>query len=128
MSRFQELIAAAQRVSELEADGAKAPAIKAAIGRLRTAVNNVKYRPAEIFTVFSGVGMKGEGFVELSGLDLPATMPARAASEIGHNLIEAAATAETEAALLAELREMGLENQQIGGLLSAMRRRRETKE
>ncbi len=33
MSRFQELIAAAQRVCELEAEGAAAPGIMAAIGR-----------------------------------------------------------------------------------------------
>jgi hypothetical protein len=125
MSRFQELIAAAQRVCELESQAATTVAIMAAIGRLRTAVAGVKHRGEETFSVFSGVGTTtGAGFVELSGPELPATLPAAAAAEIGHNLIEAAATATTEAALLAELRAMDLGDAQIGGLLSAMRARR----
>lgn len=129
MSRFQELIAAAQRVCELEAEGASPVAIKAAIGRLRTAVGNVVRRRTEdeSVSVFAGVSMQtGGGFVELSGLELPATIPAAAAGEIGRNLIAAAATAETEATLVAELQEAGVEMEQIGALLAGMRRRRES--
>ena len=125
MSRFQELIAAAQRVAELDAKDAPAVAIKAATGRLRSAVNAVHARGEETFTVFSGVSRKtSEGFVELAGPELPATLPAAAAAEIGRNLIEAAATAETEAALLAELRGLDLQDAQIGALLARMRERR----
>ena len=47
-----------------------------------------------------------------------------AAAQIGRNLIEAAATAETEAALLAELRGLDLQDAQIGALLARMRERR----
>lgn len=108
MSRFQELIAAAQRVCELD-ETKNQQAVLVAIARLRAAVNNVRARGDKTFTVFSGVGMQtGAGFVELSGPALPLTLPAAAAAEIGRNLIEAAATAETEAALLAELRAVGL--------------------
>ena len=128
MSRFQELIAAALRVCEAMDAGNSRVQLKAPIARLRTAVANVRQRGEEFFEVFSGVGMQGAAFVELSGPALPATLPAAAAAEIGRNLVAAAAVAETEAALLAELRAVGLENEQIGGLLSAMRRRRDGKE
>lgn len=129
MSRFQELIAAATRVCELEEQRAPAPGIMAAIGRLRTAVANVKRRGDETFTTFSGVGMAtGEGFVELAGPALPLTIRAAEAAQLGRNLIEAAATADTEAALIGELREVGLEPEQLAGLLAGMRRRRNSEE
>jgi hypothetical protein len=129
MSRFQELIAAALRVCELDDQGAPPVAISAAVGRLRTAVANVRQPGEQTLGVFSGVGMRtGEGFVELSGPELPITLPAAAAAEIGLHLIEASAAAETEAALLAELRAMDLEDAQVGALLAAMRKRRDTKE
>lgn len=125
MSRFQELIVAAQRVCELEAEGAPSAATRAAIDRLRSAVANVRRRGDGTITVFSGVSMQTRaGFVELGGPELPATMPAAAAAEIGRNLIEAAASAETEAALFVELEALGLRLEQIGAVLGAMRRRR----
>lgn len=129
MSRFQELIAAATRVCELEEQGAPAPGIMAAIGRLRSAVAGVRHRGEATLTTFSGVSMQtGTGFVELAGIELPATIPAETAAEIGQSLIAAAATAETEAALLAELRAMDVELEQIGQLLGRMRARRDSAE
>jgi hypothetical protein len=126
MSRFQELIAAAMRVCELDDQGAPPVALSAAVGRLRTAMNTARQPGEQSIGVFSGVGMKtGEGFVELSGSELPATLPAAAAAQLGLHLVEAAATAQTEAALLAELRAMDIDTAQIGALLAAMRKRRD---
>lgn len=127
MSHWQELIAAAQRVCDLEQSGVGEAGIRAAIGRLRTAVATTRNRRGEhtSITVFSGVGMEtGAGFVELSGPELPVTLPAATALELAHNLARAAESADLEAALVAELRALQLDPQTIGGLLAALRRRR----
>lgn len=126
MSHWQELIAAAQRVCDIEESGTPEAGVRAAIGRLRTAVATTRRRREDTsLTVFSGVGMEsGVPFVELAGPELPITLPAASALELGHSLARAAESADLEAALVAELRAMQLGAETIGGLLAALRRRR----
>lgn len=127
MSHWQTLIVAAQAVCDAEQDrSTPGSGLRLTIARLRTALAGVRRQGDTLtFTTFSGVSLqRGGGFVEFSGPALPTTMAAAQARALGLSLLEAAAAAEHDAIVVAEMQAIGLPMEQIGGLLQALRARR----
>lgn len=125
-SQWQLLIAAAQRVCDLVAENAPGSGLRMAIGQLRTAVGAVhQANQPTTFDAWSGVGLEtGRPFVELGGPPLPMTMGADDARRLAYSILDAAAAAEHDALLVAELRAHDAPLEVIAGMLAALRERR----